>query len=300
MLYTKPNGDDYYALQEAWAESKREDAAQHVESILVRMQQEFDQGLNLRARPGIKNFDIVIKSWAECNGKESAERADAILQRLEDLYKSGNVKFGNLKPTVKSYENAFLGWSRSNSPDAGERALNLLNRMKENASKDPTFPLPDQGCYNYVLSAISTSKLPMKAEKCSSILEEMQRGSADSSNMFSKPTRDTFQTILKACATCTSSDEEKSAAARVLNDTMQAYLEFMHTSMRVDAYREYLHGVFRLLPPGTERNEAVVAIFTYPRHPCPCSYLKQHIIMDALDQTVDLETFNLIHSKCCA
>lgn len=298
--HTKPNSEEYFAWQEAWHESKRKDAAQHVESILVRMQQEYDQGVNLRAKPSIKNFNIVIKSWAECKDQVSAERADAILKRLEDLYQSGNAKFLNLRPNVQSYEYALLGWSLSGSLDASERALALLDRMKENASEDSSFPLPGQACYNHVLAAISKSRMPMKSDKCYSILEEMRRGSVDGSNMFSKPTHDTFQTILQACATCTSSNEEKSAAARVLKLTMQEYVEFMQSSARADAYRQYLYGAFRLHSAGAERNEAVAAIFTNHRNPCPCSYLKQNVILDALDKTVDLDTFNFILSKCCS
>ena len=295
---SNPTSEMYLALQEAWMESGRDDAARHVEGILVKMQQEYDQCSNHRSKPTLENFNIVIQSWASCIEPGSAERADAILQRLNDLYKSDNTKYRKFKAGVKSYEYALRGWSLSESPDAGERAVALLARMKDTAASDPSFPLPSQGCYNHALVAVGKSMSPMKADKCYSILEEMSQATASGKNINCRPTHDTFQTILQACSTCTSSDEEKIAAFRVLNRTMRAHVEQGRDAVRADAYMQYLYASFRLAPAGAERDKSVVTLLTIPEHSFPLSYLHKPAIVDALRKTVSLETFNHIVAQC--
>ena len=295
---SQPTSEMYLALQEAWTESGRADAARHVEAILVKMQQEYDQCSDHRSKPTVENFNIVIQTWASCLEPGSAERADAIIQRLEDLYRSGNTKYQDLKPGLKSYEYVLKGWSLSESPDAGERAVALLARIKNAARSDPSFPLPSVGCYNYTLVAVGKSRSPMKADLCHSILEEMFQAGASGKNINCKPTHDTFHTILQACATCTSSDEEKIAAFRVLNRTMKAHVEQGHGAVRADAYLQYLYASFRLAPAGTERDEAVATMLTAPEHSFPLSYLHKPAILDALRKTVSLETFNYIVAHC--
>ena len=297
--HSKPTSEMYLWLQEAWAQSRRADAAQHVEAILVKMQHEYDQGRNILCKPSIDNFNIVLMSWANCNDSGSAERADAILQRLEDLYRSGKDDYRDLRPSAKSYEYVFLGWSLSNSPDAGERAMALLERMKVAASNDSGFPLPSQGCYNNTLAAVGRSRSPVKANTCYEILEEMCQAVACGKNMYCRPSQDTFQIILQACASCTSSDEEKMAAFRVLNKTMEIHMEQTSGSVKADGYMQYLYAAFRLVPAGIERDEAVAAVFALPEYPCPRTYLQNPTILDALKKTVSPGTFNYIIAKCC-
>lgn len=295
---SKPSSSDYAFLQVAWARSKRPDAPQHVESILVRMQEKYDEGENLLARPAVENFSIVIKTWAMSKQEGSAERADEILKRLEDLYYSDRVSNIDLRPNTICYENALLGWALSDSPNAGDRALALLDRMKQAQSADHAAAFTNQACYNYAILAIGKSDVTNKAGKCYDMMEEMRTSFETGQSRYGRPTHDSFLAVIRACATCIGSEEEREEAFLVTTKTMQEYLRFAHPSPRVDVYLQFLYAIFRLVPAGKVKDNAVRNAFVDEIFKCPSPIIASSTIRDALIKTVSSEVFADIVDQC--
>jgi hypothetical protein len=295
---TKPSSKEYAALQAAWGRSNRPDAPQHVESILVRMQEEYEKGKNPMARPTVENFCFVIKSWAASKQEGSAERADAILKRLEDLCYTDRETYSDLRTMRTCYENALLGWTHSNSLNAGERALALLDRIKHPQSAGQTIGFANQACYNYAILAVGKSDVANKARICFDMLEEMRASYETGQNLYSRPTHDSFLAVIRACASCAGSAEDMEEAFQVTMKTMQDYVRFAHPCPRTDVYLQFLYSVFRLLPAGAARDGAVRTIFIDDNFKCPAGILGTPTIRDALIKTVAPDVFNDIFERC--
>ena len=75
-----------------------------------------------------------------------------------------------------------------------------------------------------------------RADKCYAILEEMRREVAFGQNLYTQPTHDTYHAIIRTCATCTGSEEERDAAFQVLTRTMREYLKYAESTARIDAF----------------------------------------------------------------
>jgi hypothetical protein len=294
----KPGNYEYSILQNAWCRSNRPDAPQQVESILVAMQQDYEKGNNPAARPAIENFDLVIKAWAISLQPNSVERADAILKRLEDLCYSDRGAYSTMKPTTTCYQHALLGWTLSESRHAGERALVILDRMKQ-YQKNHAAPAINQACYHHTIVAIGKSDTKNKAKKCYALLEEMRRAYEMRMNRYSWPTHETFQSILGVCATCTNSSADKDEALDICIKTMKEYLLMSHMGPRKDVYVQFLYAVFRLLPPGTERDNVVLSIFADKAYGiCPAPIFDAISVRDALTKTVSPKVFADIARIC--
>ena len=295
----KPSNYEYYILQSAWCRSNRADAPQQVESILVAMQQEYEQGNNPMARPTIENFDLVIKAWATSLQPNSVERADAILKRLEDLCHSDRGADSTMKPSTSCYQHALLGWTLSNNPDAGERALAILDRMKkQHQNSNLSSTMINQVCYHHTITAIGKSRAINKTTKCYAILEEMLIAYETSQNRSSWPTHETFRLILGVCASCTNSSAEKDEALDVCVRTMKKYLQLSYLGPRTDVYVQFLYAVFRLLPAGTERDNVVLSIFADENYICPAAIFDAVNVREALTKTVSPKVFADIARIC--
>lgn len=294
----KPSNYEYSILQNAWCRSNRPDAPQQVESILVAMQQEYENGNNPAGRPAIENFDLVIKAWATCLQPNSVKRADAILKRLEDLCYSDRGSYNTMRLSASCYQHVLLGWTLCESPEAGERALAVLDRMKQYQKSSSSAPPINQACYHHTIAAIGKSNTSNKAAKCNSILEEMRIAYETRQNRYSWPTHETFRLILGVCATCTNSSEEKEEALDVCVKTMKEYLKLSHMGPRKDVYVQFLYAIFRLLPPGTERDNVVLSIFADKQYSCPAAIFDAINVREALTKTVSPKVFADIARIC--
>lgn len=280
---------DYAALQAAWGRSTRPDAPQRVESILVRMQEEYETGKNPSARPTVENFGHVIRSWALSKQEGSAALADSILQRLEDLCYSDRGAYRDVKPTVTCYENVLLGWTLSDSPQAGERALALLDRMRHAQSLSPDAATINQACYHHAILAVGKSEMYNKATKCYDIIQHMSSSYETGQNLYARPTHESFRSVIRVCAMCAAEEQEE--ALQVAVKAMGDYLRYAHPSARKDVYLQFLYSVYRLVPEGAIRDEAVRCIFTDDRYRCPALILNTPTIRDALIKTVSPAVF---------
>jgi hypothetical protein len=294
----KPSSYDYATLQAAWGRSKRPDAPQQVESILVFMQQEYEKGNNPYVRPSIENFDLVIKTWATSKQDGSTERADAVLKLLEDLCYANKGPYSDMRPSTSCYQHAILGWTLSDHPDAGERALALLKRMTYYRDAARGAPSVNQACYHHVMSAIGKSATPHKADKCYELLKEMRTAYETRRNRYSWPTHETFKSVLGVCACCTQSTEEKNEALDVCVKTMKDYVKLAHLDIKKDVYVQFLYAVFRLLPAGDERDQVVLYIMADEQYKCPAPIFDSWSVREGLAKTVSQKAFAQIARSC--
>jgi hypothetical protein len=295
---TTPSSYDYATLQAAWGRSKRPDAPQQVESILVFMQQEYEKGNNPYVRPSIENFDSVIKTWATSKQEGSTERADAVLKLLEDLCYANRGPYSDMRPSTSCYQHAILGWTLSDHPDAGERALALLKRMIFYRDTTRGAPGVNQACYHHVMSAIGKSATAHKAEKCYELLKEMKTAYETHCNRYSWPTHESFRSVLGVCACCTQSSEEKYEALDVCVKTMKDYVKVAHLDIKKDVYVQFLYAVFRLLPAGDERDQVVLSIMADEQYKCPAPIFDSWSVREGLAKTVSQKAFAQIARSC--
>jgi hypothetical protein len=290
----KPDSDAYFAYQGALMNTNDAKAPQRVESVLVQMQEDYDTGRNKNSKPTVKNFNVVIHCWASSKQNGAAKRAESILNRMEELYNSNRYAFEQLKPTTSCYESVLLGWSNNcDDPEAAERATALLNRIE--AGHLAGIVKPSALCYQHVISTIAGSKDLDKAKKAYSILERMIRV-YDRGTLFVRPTSETLIAVIKCCGSVTGSRAKKREAFEFAMAAMENFLDYVPTGLNREAYIQFLHCAFWLLPPG-ERDEPVKAIFLHKKQSLPIPYIHTALVRNALMQTVSPSVFAEIEQR---
>jgi pentatricopeptide repeat protein len=114
----KPTLATFTTVLDAWAKSKSNQAGQHAQSILVKMQQLYEAGL-LETPPDRKSWACVLQCWATTG---NVEEAQAVLSRMK--------ADSNLVPGLIEYTAILQAWSRSNHPQAPERAMSFMEEME--------------------------------------------------------------------------------------------------------------------------------------------------------------------------
>ena len=170
--------------------------------------------------------------------------------------------------------------------------------MKQHLKSSIHAPKITQVCYHHTIAAIGKSDTKNKAAKCYDLLEEMRQAYETRQNRYSWPTHETFGSILGVCATCTNTPAEKDEALDVCVKTMNEYLNLSHMGPRRDVYVQFLYAVFRLLPPGTERDNVVFSVFADDRHICPAPIFDSVKVRQALTKTVSTKVFADIARIC--
>ena len=270
----KPTSAMYASLQTAWCKSKRSEAPGRVEAILVRMQSDFERGFNPLCQPKLENFNAVISCLAD---QGDAERAEAVLNRMVDLAKTS--KYADLAPTTKTYESAIRGWALSSSPNAGKRSLLLLGAAKQSWHAKKQSP-PNLKCYNYALEAMSRSRDENKAQQCYFLLREMISSSQSGKNRFVLPTQATFVHVMKSCASSSDND----AALNVVMGAMEDYLKLHSRQVSGEVFVQFLHALFRLVPFGKSRDEAILHVLLDEK--CPASVISTRAVRDSLAKSL--------------
>ena len=215
---SKPTAFFYGTYQSVLSRSQVTDAPQRVEAVLVRMQQEYESGVNLEGRPNSINFSFAINTWARSEQEGAPERAEGILDRIEELHQH-SAKYRHLKPTVGCYRGAIQAWALSGRPEAGERALALLDRM----TADRRVVLPTEICFRFAIIALDQDDDPSKGEKAYGLLTRM-KAAFKHGNRYAEPSDDSYVAVLRTCSNVSGSPTERAEAFRIANIVLNDYL----------------------------------------------------------------------------
>jgi hypothetical protein len=88
-LGINPSGATYNCLMKAWSTSQQQGAARIAESILRKLEDEYQEKSNENMRPTIITYTTCINAWAKSTDHGKASRAQKILKRMKEMYEAG-------------------------------------------------------------------------------------------------------------------------------------------------------------------------------------------------------------------
>lgn len=147
----EPDTRLYNSLLEVCVKSGHESAPDHAESLLRRMQQEYESGKNVK--PDVFSFGTVIRAWATLGDGDEATRASDIVVHMQKQFDEGST---DVEPDSKCYGFAIAVWTKRGEISKAE---GLLNQMKEKNID------PDYYCYGPLISACAKSNDANAADK---------------------------------------------------------------------------------------------------------------------------------------
>lgn len=242
----------YNSAINCWAKSGHTESPQRAESLLNKMQQAAEN--NPGIKPNSVSFSSVMNCWAQSNLEGAAERAEAILNHMEILAKNGDR---DMTPNAYSYSTVISAWAKVGGM---EQALSILNRVESAHAAGKSHVRPNFYFYNAAINAVAKSRTSNKAEAAAALLHRMKLHHQQHGHSDLMPTAITYSSVLNACAyTFCKNDEEKANAFRIARETFRDLLSCLEPTPT--CYVNFLSACIRLLPPGSKRDEMVVAVF---------------------------------------
>jgi len=219
----KPDVWSYTSVIVAWGRRRSNDAAEHAEAVLRRMEQQ------PHCQPNRNAYNSVIDCWAG-RGTYGARRAEALLQEMEER---------GVSPNSVTYNAVLKSWAKSGTLCCGHKAETYLNRMWELYNAGQTQVRPNVLSFNTVINAISKSKNEAKPQKALRVLRRMDR-LYRGGYKEARPDEVTYTTVLSSCAI--PADEDKRIRRKAL-DTAIFTLDELRSS-RYGAPNQITYGTF--------------------------------------------------------
>ena len=192
----EPDTQFYNALLAVCIKSGHLSAPDQAESLLHRMQQEYESGKNVK--PNVFSFGTVIRAWATLGDGDEAIRACDIVTHMQQQFDEG---FSDVEPDGKCYGYAIAVWTKRGEISKAEA---LLEQMKEKNIEADYF------CYAPLISACARTNDANAADK---YLEE-----AKSFNIT--PSHHDYNRVIKAWQR--SNDQKAEARIKILTEEMNS------------------------------------------------------------------------------
>lgn len=172
------------------------EAGEKAERVLRQMEQLYNSGENVDAKPNVRSYNTVINVWAKSRSDHGAKRAEEILDLMERMAAAGNV---SVRPDVHSFSTVINAWARSQKENKAERALNLLKEMDRLCTDGDKSMRPNVVVANAVMNAcaFTTGDIAERnraMEIANKVFKAMESGA------YGHPDQITYGTFLKVCA----------------------------------------------------------------------------------------------------
>ena len=211
----EPDTFTYNSLIKAYS---RHGKAQSADSILRRMEAQFDKG-NTHVKPSSITWNLVIESYARLrHDRNSTRDASAVMHRMVEYGK----KHPDVQPdriTITSMLKALVQKAKRGDENAGKQSIQILDKMVNSYEQGNKFMKPDKIIFSTVMNCIA--KCGGKDAGCEALvlLNRMQTMHREGlKNM--KPDTMTVNTALSALAN--SQSGESGAQAEKLLQAMKS------------------------------------------------------------------------------
>jgi hypothetical protein len=148
----RPNVVCYTTVMNAWArgQAKSEVALDKVEALLCKMENVFEETLDIDIRPNKISYVTAIDAFCRKSKDSAASRAQATVDRMMRLYAKG---LGHDRPTRIVFNALINAWSRSNEPNAAANAEKIFQWMETQYQGGDECVKPDEVTLCGVLNA---------------------------------------------------------------------------------------------------------------------------------------------------
>jgi pentatricopeptide repeat protein len=167
----RPNTICYTTVMRAWSNSRQEDALDRAESILIRMEDDFEKTRDDSVRPNAISYVTLIDAFGRRDPADAAARAQRTVDRMVRLYAKG---LGHARPSRIVFNTLVNCWSKSCDPDAGLKAEKVFQWMEDQYRAGDDWVKPDEITLCNVLNAWANNAGNGGAERAQQILDHME------------------------------------------------------------------------------------------------------------------------------
>jgi len=156
------------------------------------------------------SYRAFIYAWARTGGREGAIKADYYLHVMLTDFEEG---FSDVLPKTRTFNAVIEAWLRSDLNDSVQKILHILKRM-ENLSSES---LPNERSYTNFIRALSSSKVPLRANKAYNVIKRMNL-MVEKGNRYARPTEFSYNAVLSACANDVGNEEAFDIAIKAFGE----------------------------------------------------------------------------------
>ena len=218
----------FTACIESWATKQVPVSADKAEALLKQMHNLYKQGGYDGVQPDLITYNTTLHAICNSRVANSGHRAQALLHQMLSTSELPS-------PDTVSYNTVIMAWSRSSGDFSSAENAEKLLRMMCQRHQTSSGPKPDVISFNATINCWARSQRPDKAQRAIQLLDQMKDPSSEFGHLQIQPDLITYNSVLNACATTTSSGDEKDKSA-ILMYTMDllADLEGSTTQVRPD------------------------------------------------------------------
>ena len=160
------------------------------------MEDLYESGQNVDAKPNVRSFNSVLNAWAKSGTEEAALNAESILEFMEKLSDAGN---NDVRPDVVAFATVINAWARSQRFGKADRVYNIFKHMQELYEATGNEAVrPNVVIYNSVMNACAftvgdLAEQNRAVEIAHQMLKELEVGDDGD------PDQITYGTFLKVC-----------------------------------------------------------------------------------------------------
>ena len=259
----KPDSNCFELVMKAWTNSGHPEAAERVEKLLVIMDRLYqdepsgdDAGGDDSLRPNTRCFDHVLTAWGKRaeSSPDAAQRAQDVLDHMEMLASEGMDDAG---PSLASYSTVSAAWAKQIGLKGAQRAEKILKLVESRFLAGEAEFRPDAISYNIVTDAYVKARVKDSYKRARELLSRQLKMHAEHAVHRCRPDVFSYTLVLNACAATYGNRKERLAAFNVAESTFSEMRSNGIPANHV-TYGTMLKAAAKLLPPGSERREAVV------------------------------------------
>ena len=241
--------------------------AEKARTLLKKMKKSYNDTNDKDVRPDAATFTTVIDAYARVGLSRSASMADELLSEMK--------KTNYAPPNFRSYTAVATAWAKTPGDNRSlgrvqelVKEMEDVNEQMEADAKGKSIPRaklvkPNTRTYTTLISAWAKSKEPTKAKEALKVLQKM-RALAKDGDKDARPTINTYNAVIDACARCQGLEEQVEALkiAFAVNKAIKADSD---VKANPTTFANLIKCTKYLIPQGDERNNVATAVFESAR-----------------------------------
>jgi hypothetical protein len=247
--------------------------------ILQDAKKRYEESGSLGDMPDVETYTSVMDVYSRCGTYGACRQTEDLLEELKELHVRTNNR--RYKPNFRTYTAAITAWSRTRSNDSPKRVEELLEEM----ARDPVVK-PNSKTYTVAIQCWARSRDPLKAKRVLKILMDLREQYKTTGNAEIRPTTQTYNNAIDACARCQGSVEQQTEAMKIAFAVLKTIETDKACNPNAATYSTLIRALSFLMPPGKDRDQLASMVFEKAKN----AGLVDFACVKNLHRSVDRET----------
>ena len=224
-----PDTVSFTTLLKAYRNVGTTDAAEKAESLLLQMEELYDNGI-YSVRPNAITYTTVIECYAKIQSRNAGEKAEDILRRLERRWSMNDTNNDtdihvhvdqDVRPDVQAYNTVIAAYMNTDGPEKAENFLWSMLSLDDKIAVEP-----NNVSFNTVMTGYARRGDSEKAEAILMKMHQLHVGY----ELHTKPDTISYNIVLDALANAGKHSRNKQESQRIAQrgSDILAHMERLH------------------------------------------------------------------------